>query len=142
MNPQPVLQINIGAAGSQFGRYSYVISGIDPNEVYAAADKLGEKLRDYPGFAGPPRSDLFRATPGLDIHIDRDRAGTLGVSTTKLQSLLRAAYSQNYVYLIKEPDDQYQVIVEADDQARTNPQDLREVYVKPDNGNARFRFVR
>jgi HAE1 family hydrophobic/amphiphilic exporter-1 len=110
MNPQPVLQINIGAAGSQFGRYSYVISGIDPNEVYDSADKLGAKLRDYPGFAGPPRSDLFRATPGLDIQIDRDRAGTYGVSTTKVESLLRAAYSQNYVYLIKEPDDQYQVI--------------------------------
>src|SRR5205814_98554 len=39
LNPQPVLQINIGAAGSQFGRYSYVISGIDPKEVYDAADK-------------------------------------------------------------------------------------------------------
>ncbi|PYK58679.1 MAG: acriflavine resistance protein B, partial [Verrucomicrobia bacterium] len=135
LNPQPVLQINIGAAGSQFGRYSYVISGIDPNEVYAAADKLGAKLRDYPGFASPPRSDLFRATPNLDIQIDRDRTGTYGVSTTKLEGLLRAAYSQNYVYLIKTPDDQYQVIVEADDQARTSPQNLREVYVKPDNGS-------
>jgi hydrophobic/amphiphilic exporter-1 (mainly G- bacteria), HAE1 family len=136
LNPQPVLQINIGAAGSQFGRYSYVISGIDPDEVYAAADKLDARLRDYPGFANPPRSDLFRATPNLDIQIDRDRAGTYGVSTSRLQSLLRSAYSQNYVYLIKEPDDQYQVIVEADDEARSAPQDLREVYVKPDSGNA------
>jgi HAE1 family hydrophobic/amphiphilic exporter-1 len=135
LNPQPVLQINIGATGSQFGRYSYVISGIDPNEVYAAADKLQAKLREYPGFASPPRSDLFRATPNLDIQIQRDRAGTYGVSTTRLQSLLRAAYSQNYVYLIKEADDQYQVIVEADDEARTGPQDFREIYVKPDNGN-------
>ena len=135
LNPQPVLQINIGATGSQFGRYSYVISGIDPNEVYAAADKLGAKLHDYQGFASPPRSDLFRATPNVDLHIDRDRIGTYGVSTTKLQSLLRAAYSQNYVYLIKQPDDQYQVIVEADDHARAGPQNLRDVYVKPDNGN-------
>src|SRR2546421_1332158 len=135
LNPQPVLQINIGATGSQFGRYSYVISGIDPDEVYSAADKLGAKLRDYPGFANSPRSDLFRATPNLEIQIDRSRTGTYGVSTTKLESLLRAAYSQNYVYLIKTPDDQYQVIVEADDKARTSPQNLREVYVKPDNGN-------
>src|SRR5882724_1208784 len=135
LNPQPVLQINIGAAGSQFGRYSYVISGIDPKEVYDAADKLGAKLRDYPGFANSPRSDLFRATPNLEIQIDRGRTGTYGISTTKLESLLRAAYSQNYVYLIKTPDDQYQVIVEADDKARTSPQNLREVYVKPDNGN-------
>ena len=119
LNPQPVLQINIGATGSQFGRYSYALSGINPDEVYESAEKLGAKLREYPGFASPPRSDLFRATPSLDIQIDRDRAGTYGVSTSRLQSLLRSAYSQNYVYLIKEPEDQYQVIVEADDQART-----------------------
>ncbi|MDQ6809175.1 MAG: efflux RND transporter permease subunit [Verrucomicrobiota bacterium] len=134
LNPQPVLQINLGATGSAFGRYSYVLSGINPDEVYAAAEKLTEKLKDYPGFASPPRSDLFRNTPNLVINIDRDRASIYGVSTAKLESLLRAAYSQNYVYLIKEADDQYQVIVEADDRDRATPDDLRQIYVKPDAG--------
>ena len=113
LNPQPVLRIDIGATGSSFGRYTYVLSGINPAEVYAAADKLEKKLREYDGFASPPRSDLFRNTPNLEINIDRDRAGLYGVSTTQLESLLRAAYSQNYVYLIKQADDQYQVIVES-----------------------------
>ncbi len=131
LNPQPVLRIDIGATGSSFGRYTYVLSGINPDEVYAAADKLTEKLRDFDGFASPPRSDLFRNTPNLDINIDRERASLYGVSTAQVESLLRAAYSQNYVYLIKEADDQYQVIVEADDKARTGPEDFREIYVKP-----------
>ena len=135
LNPQPVLQINIGATGSSFGRYTYVLSGINPDQVYAAADKLAARLSDYDGFANPPRSDLFRNTPNLDINIERGRAGLYGVSTTNLESLLRAAYSQNYVYLIKQADDQYQVIVEADDQARTGPEDFRQIYVKPDNGS-------
>ncbi|MEP7071837.1 MAG: efflux RND transporter permease subunit, partial [Verrucomicrobiota bacterium] len=134
LNPQPVLQINIGATGSNFGRYSYVLSGINPDEVYAAADALGAKLRSYPGFASPPRPDLFRNTPNLDITIDRDRASLYGVSTTQLQSLLRAAYSQNYVYLIKEADDQYQVILEVKDRDRSRPEDLQQIYVKPDAG--------
>lgn len=134
LNPQPVLRIDLGATGSSFGRYTYVLSGINPDEVYAAADELEAKLRDYDGFASPPRSDLFRHTPGLDINIERDRAGLYGVSTTQLQNLLRSAYSQNYVYLIKQADDQYQVILEADDKARTGPQDFRQIYVKPDNG--------
>ncbi|CAN5494813.1 efflux RND transporter permease subunit [soil metagenome] len=134
LNPQPVLRIDIGATGSSFGRYTYVLSGINPDEVYAAADKLEAKLRDYDGFASPPRSDLFRNTPNLDIEIERGRSGLYGVSTTQLESLLRAAYSQNYVYLIKQADDQYQVIVEADDKARTGPEDFRQIYVKPDNG--------
>src|SRR5205085_4531512 len=50
LNPSPVLQINIGATGSQFGRYSYALSGINPEEVYAAADAFGAKLRSYDGF--------------------------------------------------------------------------------------------
>jgi HAE1 family hydrophobic/amphiphilic exporter-1 len=133
LNPSPVLQINIGATGSQFGRYSYVLSGINPDEVYAAADAFGEKLRTYPGFVAPPRSDLFRNTPNVDIDIDRDRASLYGVSTTRLQTLLRSAYSQNYVYLIKEADDQYQVILEVDDRERATPEDLARVYVKSDN---------
>ncbi len=135
LNPQPVLRIDIGATGSSFGRYTYVLSGIEPEEVYAAAEKLEERLRDYDGFASPPRSDLFRNTPSLDIDIDRARAGLYGVSTNSLQSLLRAAYSQNYVYLIKQADDQYQVIVEADDKARTGPEDFKQIYVKSANGD-------
>jgi HAE1 family hydrophobic/amphiphilic exporter-1 len=132
LNPSPVLQINIGATGSQFGRYSYTISGIDPDEVYAAADALSDKLKDYPGFAAPPRSNLFRSQPILDIAVDRDRASMYGVSVSKLQGLLRAAYSQNYVYLIKQPDDQYQVILEVADADRSKPEDLRELYIRPD----------
>ncbi len=132
LNPSPVLQINIGASGSAFGRYSYSISGINPDEVYAAADALGAKFRAYDGFVAPPRSNLFRNQPNIDIDIDRDRASLYGVSTTKLQNLLRAAYSQNYVYLIKQPDDQYQVILEVDDADRAGPEDLRQLYVRPD----------
>ena len=130
--PQPVLQINIGASGSSFGRYSYSLSGINPDEVYAAADALSAKFKDYNGFVAPPRSNLFRNQPNIDIDIDHDRASLYGVSTTKLQNLLRAAYSQNFIYLIKQPDDQYQVILEVDDKDRSNPEDLRQLYVRPD----------
>jgi HAE1 family hydrophobic/amphiphilic exporter-1 len=132
LNPAPVLQINIGASGSQFGRYSYTISGINPDEVYDAADALGEKLKNYEGFVAPPRSNLFRNQPNLDIDIDRDRASMSGVSISKLQGLLRAAYSQNYVYLVKQPDDQYQVILEVEDVDRAKPEDLRQLYIRPD----------
>ena len=132
LQPQPVLQINIGATGSSFGRYTYTLSGINPDEVYAAADEFGKKLAAYPGFVAPPRPDLQRATPNLDIDIERDRASLLGISATRLQALLRAAYSQNYVYLIKQADDQYQVILEVEDRGRANPDNLGQLYVRSD----------
>ena len=81
------------------------------------------KLMEYPGFLSVS-SDFFNNTPNVDIEIRREEAKTYGVSEARILTLLRNAYSQNYVYLIKKPEDQYQVILEMEDSARQNPQDL------------------
>ena len=133
MNPSPVLQINIGATNQTQGRYAYTLSGINPDEVYSAAAKLLTKMQTYKGFS-TVRSDYYNHTPNLDISIDRARASLYGVGVAKIEALLRAAYSENYVYLIKQPDDQYQVILETSDASREHPEDLSELYVKADNG--------
>jgi HAE1 family hydrophobic/amphiphilic exporter-1 len=91
------------------------------------------RLRSYPGFA-TLSSDYFNNTPNLDIEIRRDQAKMHGVSETRILTLLRNAYSQNYLYLIKKPEDQYQVILEAEDRARARPQDLSLLYIKSDDG--------
>ena len=132
LSPVPALQINTGAGGSNSGegRYNYTLSGINPEEVYAAADKMQAKLAEFDGWATPPRSDLRQNTPNLDVELLRDRATLYGVSTAEIQGLLRAAYSQNYVYLIKQPSDQYQVILEVEDPQRSHPSDLGLLYVK------------
>ena len=106
LTPTPVLQISVGATSQTQGQYAYTISGIVPQEVYSMADQLLKQLQQFKGFASV-RSDYYHDTPNLKIDIDRDRAATYGVSTSAIQSLMRNAYSQNYIYLIKEPDDQY-----------------------------------
>jgi len=129
MQPNPVLQINVGATNQTQGQYAYTVSGIVPEDVYAVADQLAKKLQQFKGFASV-RSDYYHATPNLSIDIDRQRAATYGVSASAVQSLLRNAYSQNYVYLIKEPEDQYQVILEVKDKERAEPTDLNDLYVR------------
>jgi hydrophobic/amphiphilic exporter-1 (mainly G- bacteria), HAE1 family len=104
-----------------------------PSDVYTVADQLMKKLQQFKGFASV-RSDYYHDTPNLKIDINRDRAATYGVSTSAIQSLLRNAYSQNYVYLIKEPDDQYQVILEVKDKERAHPDDLEDLYVRSNTG--------
>ena len=69
----------------------------------------------------------------LDIELQRDQARMHGVSETRILSLLRTAYSQNYVYLIKKPQDQYQVILEIEDAARAHPEDLSRLYIRSDD---------
>src|ERR1043166_557960 len=91
------------------------------------------KMMQYPGFLSVS-SDYFAHTPNLDVELRRDQAKTYGVSESRILALLRSAYSQNYVYLIKKPDDQYQVILEVADEARSNPEDLSLLYIKSDDG--------
>src|SRR5438874_832131 len=133
ITPSPVLQINVGATNQTQGQYAYTISGIVPQDVYGAANQMMTSLRGFKGFASV-RSDYYNSTPNLKIEIDRERAATYGVSTSAIQSLLKNAYSQNYVYLIKQPNDQYQVILEVKDNERAQPRDLDNLYERRNSG--------
>jgi len=135
LRPFPVLQISTGATSQNQGQYAFAVSGVNYNEVYDVATKLQSKLAAYPGFLSLS-SDYFNNTPKLDIEIRRDQAKVYGVSESRILALLRNAYSQNYLYLIKKPADQYQVILEADDAARSQPRDLSFLYIKSDDGKS------
>jgi hydrophobic/amphiphilic exporter-1 (mainly G- bacteria), HAE1 family len=134
LKPQPVLQISTGATAQLQGQFAYSISGIDPSEVYASSATLMRKMSEFPGFLFV-NSDLFNHTPNLQVNILREQSKTYGVSETRVLNLLHQAYSQNYVYLIKKPTDQYQVILEVADDQRSEPQDLHLLYIKSDDGS-------
>ncbi|HEV2962927.1 MAG TPA: efflux RND transporter permease subunit [Candidatus Angelobacter sp.] len=133
MQPNPALEISTGATATVQGQFSYSLSGIDANEVYATAAKLTAKMYEYPGFLFV-NSDLFNHTPNLQIDILREQAKLYGVSESRILNLLHNAYSENYSYLIKQPTDQYQVILEVADKQRSDPQDLSKLYIKSDDG--------
>ncbi len=136
MGPQPVLQISVGGASQLAGKYSYSLSGTNPAEVYAAAERMLGKFAAYKGFQFFS-ADYQHSTPQLEINVLRDQASFYGVSPQRIISLLRNAYSENYTYLIKDAHDQYQVILEAPDADRTDPDDLNLLYVRSDD-NARL----
>ncbi len=133
LRPFPVLEISTGATNRNQGQYAFSVSGVNPDQVYDVSTRLMGKLREYQGFQ-TISSDYFNNTPNLDIDIRRDQAKMYGVSETRILALLRNAYSQNYLYLIKKPEDQYQVILEVADAERAKPQDLSLLYIKSDDG--------
>src|SRR5213079_479061 len=133
LRPFPVLEISTGVTSQQQGQYAFAVSGANPAQVYEVGQKLMGKLMEYPGFL-TVSSDLYNNTPNLNIDLRRDQAKTYGVSETRILTLLRNAYSQNFVYLIKKPTDQYQVILEVEDSARANATDLSKLYIRSDNG--------
>ncbi len=133
LRPFPVLEISTGVTNQTQGQYSFAVSGVNPNQVYQTGQELMGKLMKYPGFLSVS-SDYYHNTPNLNIDIRRDQAKTYGVSEARILTLLRNAYSQNYTYLIKKPEDQYQVILEMEDSVREKPEDLSLLYIKSDDG--------
>jgi HAE1 family hydrophobic/amphiphilic exporter-1 len=134
LQPNPVLEISTGATSKTTGRYAYALSGINPNEVYDAAAKMMGKMYQYPGFLFVT-SDLYNHTPNLQIDILREQAKLYGVSEARILTLLHDAYSENFSYLIKEPQDQYQVILQVADNQRSAAEDLGLLYIKSDDGS-------
>jgi hydrophobic/amphiphilic exporter-1 (mainly G- bacteria), HAE1 family len=133
LRPFPVLEISTGATNQNQGQYAFALSGVSPGQVYETAGKLMAELGKYQGFMSVS-SDLLNNTPNLDIDLRRDRAKIYGVSEARILNLLRNAYSQNYLYLIKKPEDQYQVILEVEDSARSKPEDLSLLQIRSDDG--------
>ena len=143
LQPQPVLQISTGATATNQGAFAYTISGVDPQEVYATAGKLMGAfygmvakglLLPQGGISNDLQNQPAYNTPNLQIDIRRDQASSYGISSSRIENLLRNAYSQNYVYLIKRPTDQYQVILETNDKARSAPENLNLLYITSDDG--------
>src|SRR4029434_10376380 len=123
LRPFPVLEISTGATNQNHGQYAFSLSGLNATQVYDVATQRIERRGSYPGCA-TISSDYFTNTPNLDIEIRRDQTKMYGVSETRILGLLRNAYSQNYLYLIKKPEDQYQVILEVTHSARSNTKDV------------------
>jgi HAE1 family hydrophobic/amphiphilic exporter-1 len=133
LRPFPVLEISTGVTNQTQGQYSFAVSGVNPSQVYEAGQALMARMMTYPGFLSVS-SDYYHNTPNLNIDLRRDQAKTYGVSEARILTLLRNAYSQNYTYLIKKPEDQYQVILEMEDSVREKPEDLSLLYIKSDDG--------
>jgi len=133
MQPNPVLQISTGATANNQGKYAYAISGLDPDMVYAVAGKIISRMQKLPGMA-TVTSDMNLDTPQLKIDILRDQASSYGVTAQAIETVLRNAYSQNYIYLIKTESDQYQLIMETSKEYRDHPENLSLLYVRSNTG--------
>lgn len=123
IRPMPALKIETGAVQTNQGKYAYTISGIKPEEVYAAAQKMLQLLRPYKALASIS-SDMFLNNPELKIAMLRDQIAAYGSNVAAYENQLKNAYSENYAYLIKAPTQQYQVVVTAAKRFRAQANDL------------------
>ncbi len=124
--------IRIGGRGSK-SSYQYTLRGPDITQLYSEATKLMERLQDDP-MLNSVTSDLLNRSPILKIHIDRQRALSLGVSPSAIENALANAYNQQQVSTIFTPTNEYWVVMETVPSAQLDASALQQFFVPGSNG--------
>ncbi|HRK55997.1 MAG TPA: efflux RND transporter permease subunit [Burkholderiaceae bacterium] len=103
-------------------------------QLDALADRLIAQLADYPGVTNL-RSDLRLNTPQLSVSVNRDKLADLGVSVENVGRSLQTMLGGRQVTRFKKDGEQYDVIVQVAPRDRSQPGDIRDIYVRAQDGS-------
>ncbi len=129
---RPVQNLQLGARPSK-AQYQYILQSVRADELGDWANKLQEVLRADPLFRDVTSDAQLRALQA-QLHIDRNRANALGVSMDAIRSALFAAFGERQVSTIYLPTDSYQVILEAEPQAKLDESAINGIYARANTG--------
>ena len=122
--------IGLGRGGSGVG---YYIAGPDMEKLGEYANQLVEKMKEDPVFRDPD-SSIEVGTPEIQVVIDRTRAADLGVSAGEVSQALNIYSAGQIVSTFSEGSEQYDVVVQADEQFRRDRSYLPQFTVASSNG--------
>jgi HAE1 family hydrophobic/amphiphilic exporter-1 len=114
-------------------QYQFTLQSPDTEELYRNAPLLEGKLRELPGLQDVT-SDLQIKNPQVNVEIDRDKAGSLGVTAAQVEEALYTAYGSRQISTIYAPNNQYRVIMELLPEYQADPSALSLLYVRSSTG--------
>ncbi|HLK80619.1 MAG TPA: efflux RND transporter permease subunit [Xanthobacteraceae bacterium] len=124
---QPVQDIQISTRSSR-ALFQYTLASTDAAEVSQWAGALVTRLREDPLF----RDVASEAQDGglrVDIKVDREKAGRLGISMQAISDTLDDAFGQRQISTIFGQANQYRVILEAMPEYQRDPSTLSKLYL-------------
>jgi multidrug efflux pump len=129
---QPVQDIQISTRSSR-AQYQYTLTGTNADEVNDWAQRLADRLKSSPvllDVASEAQNNGLR----MNVQVDRETAGRLGVSMQVVVDTLSDAFGQRQISTIYGQANQYRVILEAMADYQSDPNSLAKLYV-PAAGN-------
>jgi HAE1 family hydrophobic/amphiphilic exporter-1 len=129
---RPIQNLQLGGRPSK-AQYQYILQSVRADALSDWASRLQDRLRADPLFRDVTTDAQLR---GLNarLHIDRERAATLGVSIDSIRSALYSAFGERQVSTIYLPTDSYQVIMEVAPEAKQDERALGAIYVRAAGG--------
>ncbi|MGV3591498.1 MAG: efflux RND transporter permease subunit [Gammaproteobacteria bacterium] len=109
----------------------FVIGGRSYEELVQWRDLIVERAEES-GLFVRPQSDYRQTRPTLTISVDKVRAADLGISIQAIGQTLQAMMSESRVTTFADAGEEYDVIVQAEEEQRASPDDLTNIYVRSD----------
>lgn len=100
------------------------VRGDDLDVLAQQAARLAEVIRTIPG-TREVRTSLDESRPELEIRIDRERAGQLGLSVVQIASSVRTAIAGQTATIYRSGGEEFDVVVRLAEPYRQNLSDLR-----------------
>ncbi len=126
--PQVPPVIRIGGISSN-SPYQFSLASVDLQTLYQVAPQVEAKMRAIPGLTDVT-SDLRLNSPQVYVKIERDKAGTLGITAEQIDSALYDAYGSREVSNIYTSSDEYSVILEVRPLFQETPERLAAMYLR------------
>ncbi len=127
----PVMRQGFG--GSPSKPVQFVLGGGTYEELAQWRDILIDKVNENnPGLLDID-SDYKETKPQLQIVIDQDRAGDLGVSVNTIGSTLETMLGSRSITTYIEDGEEYDVILEGERSKQNTPTDMQNIYVRSDS---------
>jgi HAE1 family hydrophobic/amphiphilic exporter-1 len=123
---RPMIRLS---ASSTKSPYQLTLSGVDLEELYAAAPRIEERLRGLSQVTDLS-SDLQIRSPQLLLKVDRDKASSLGLTAAAIESTLYNAFGARQISSIYTPSNEYAVILEVTPEFRSDPNALGMIYLR------------
>ncbi|WP_295910852.1 efflux RND transporter permease subunit [uncultured Xanthomonas sp.] len=115
--------------------YQYSLSDVDSTELATQATRLTEALRKRPELADVD-NNLANQGRALELHVDREKASTLGVPMQTIDDTLYDAFGQRQISTIFTQLNQYRVVLEVAPEFRTSTALLNQLAVASNGSGA------
>ncbi|MGA0004928.1 MAG: efflux RND transporter permease subunit, partial [Burkholderiaceae bacterium] len=110
-----------------------ILSSAPVDELAEVTEKLRNRLSENPMLRGVD-TDLQLNKPEFRLEIDRERAADMGVQVEAIGRTLESLLGGRQVTRFKRGNEQYEVVVQLEQQNRNTPQDIQAIYVRGRDG--------
>ncbi len=125
---QMIQNINVGGKINK-SQYQYTLQSSDTDTLYKLAPELRDKIAKTDGLLDVT-TDLYVTNPQVMIEVDREKAAVYGITIDQVRQELFNAFGTRQVATIYTATNDYQVILEAAPEFRTDPSSLSKIFVK------------